>query len=127
MAKRKKSPAQLDREIASALTKRAKRGAFEGDIHAWAERHDQHAPEDWLHYVLDGTYSVPEMRAAILADRAPRKSGKKSAFRGDVHAWAERHDQYAAEDWLHAVLDGTYAVPEMRAAILADRAPRSMR
>lgn len=51
------------------------------------------------------------------------KIKKTTEFNGDVHAWAETHDQYAAEDWLHLVLDGTYTVAEMRAAILADRDP----
>jgi hypothetical protein len=48
---------------------------------------------------------------------------KPNPFNGDVHAWCESHDQYAAEDWLYLVLDGTYTVDEMRAAVLADRAP----
>lgn len=37
----------------------------------WCEHHDNHPTEGWLALVLDGTYSVAEMRAAILADRAP--------------------------------------------------------
>lgn len=44
---------------------------FDGDVHAWCERHDQYDSAAWLYLVLDGTYSVTEMRAAILADRDP--------------------------------------------------------
>lgn len=44
---------------------------FDGDVHAWCERHDSYDPATWLCLVLDGTYSVEEMRAAIRADRAP--------------------------------------------------------
>jgi len=42
-------------------------------VHFWCERHDRFAPEEWLHQVLDGTYTVAERRAAILADRLPKK------------------------------------------------------
>jgi hypothetical protein len=119
----------LDREINQVLSKRPKtskqRSTFDGDVYAWTEHHDNYDPAAWLHFVLDGTYSVPEMRAAILADRAPKKSSaKKTKFKGDVHAWTEHHDNYDPAAWLYFVLDGTYSVSEMRAAILADRAPR---
>lgn len=37
--------------------------------------------------------------------------------------WCESFDNYAAEGWLCLVLDGTYSVAEMRAAISAGRSP----
>lgn len=37
----------------------------------WCEAHDNHAAEGWLCLLLDGTYSVDELRAAILAERSP--------------------------------------------------------
>jgi hypothetical protein len=74
---RKKSAARLDREINQVLSasKRATAASrtFDGDVYAWTERHDNYDPAAWLYFVLDGTYSVPEMRAAILADRAPKE------------------------------------------------------
>lgn len=38
-------------------------------VSAWCEVHDNHPVEGWLCLLLDGTCSVEEMRAAILADR----------------------------------------------------------
>ncbi len=58
------------REYAS---RKANPRRFQGDVHAWCEKHDSRAPEDWLYLVLDGTYSIEEMRAAILENRTPRE------------------------------------------------------
>lgn len=41
--------------------------------------------------------------------------------------WCEQFDNYAAEDWLAQLLDGTYSLDEMRAAVLQDRQPRLQR
>lgn len=40
----------------------------------WCETNDNHAAEGWLCLLLDGTYSADELRAAILADRAPERA-----------------------------------------------------
>lgn len=40
-------------------------------VYEWCERHDSHPAEGWLLALLDGSYSVDEMRDAILAGRAP--------------------------------------------------------
>ncbi len=42
-------------------------------VDAWCEVHDNEAIQGWLTSVLDGTYSVEEMRAAVLEDRQPRR------------------------------------------------------
>lgn len=44
------------------------------EVYEWCERHDGHPTEGWLALLLDGTYSVEEMRAAVLADRAPEEA-----------------------------------------------------
>jgi hypothetical protein len=38
---------------------------------AWCEANDNHPTEGWLLLLLDGTHTVDELRAAILADRTP--------------------------------------------------------
>lgn len=40
-------------------------------ICAWCEINDNHPTEGWLLLLLDGTLAIDELRAAILADRAP--------------------------------------------------------
>src|SRR5574342_571749 len=40
----------------------------------WCEQHDSHPTEGWLLALLDGSYSVDEMRAAVLAGRAPESA-----------------------------------------------------
>ena len=57
---------------------------FNGDVHAWCERHDQHDPAAWLALVLDGTYSAEEMRAAILANRPPKEILELPEYGGEI-------------------------------------------
>jgi hypothetical protein len=74
----------------------------------WCEQHDGHPTEGWLLSLLDGSYSVDEMRAAILADRAPEletslKAAAKSLVDAvldlpDYRGWSvTREDDYARD------------------------------
>lgn len=58
--------------------------------------------------------------------RATKKSPPKAAVPtyDQVDAWCEVHDNESIQGWLTSVLDGTYSVAEMRAAVLEDRRPQ---
>lgn len=77
-------------------------------VYEWCEQHDNHATEGWLLALLDGSYTVDELRAAILADRAPElaatlKTTTKSLADAvldlpDYRGWSvSRQDDYARE------------------------------
>lgn len=74
-------------------------------VHAWCDQYDNHPTEGWLLALLDGSYTVDELRAAILADRAPElaatlKSTTKSLTEAvlalpDYRGWSvSRADDY---------------------------------
>ncbi|HSX23017.1 MAG TPA: hypothetical protein VLE97_09610 [Gaiellaceae bacterium] len=77
-------------------------------VYEWCEQHDSHPTEGWLLALLDGTYSVDELRAAILADRSPEEATTLAATTKslanavldlpDYRGWSvNRQDDYARE------------------------------
>jgi len=56
----------------SKSSPKAKAPTFD-QVCAWCEDHDSDPAEGWLAYLLDGTYSLDEMRAAVLEDRRPKE------------------------------------------------------
>jgi hypothetical protein len=68
----------------------------------WCEENDNHPTEGWLLLLLDGTYSVDELCAAILANRAPESkrtldAGTDSLI-DQVHSLPEYRGWYVTMD-----------------------------
>lgn len=83
-------------------------------VSAWCDHHDNHAIQGWLTLLLDGTYSVDEMCAAVLADRSPETAKdldaatdrlEKEVLRlPDYRGWYVERDYRDPEDMLEKIV-----------------------